>query len=631
MSDLPKNAPLASGVGIVHSADEETSAAMADMNSEALRSTLAAQIDQARRHCEASEFAAAERLCRRILDQAPGYLQALLLLGRILSTLGRHGEAIPALAALAAEFPHNGSVHSALGAALQAAGRHAAAVEPLRRAAELQPQAAAVRSNLGLALEKAGRPAEAIHAYENAVALDPDLLAARVNLGVALLNEGKPEGALAHLRRAAELNGAKAANNCLLGRALTALGNNDEALACYERAIAAEPRGLAGWLGKGETLRALGRFDAAAQSFEQALAIDPELSIARHALATMRREGEDAPEFDRLRAIVADAAASPENRGAAAMAMAKILDDCGRYDEAFSAASEGNRIARARSAASGRYDHALFRARHDVLMQTFTPAFFDRTRDWGAPSEAPVFIVGFFRTGSTLVEQICASHSQVAGLGESRDIPHIAAEVQKVAPSEWTAPFLRGLADRHIARLAALAPGKLRVVDKMLDNIFRLGLIAAMFPRARVIFTHRDGRDAALSAFMTHFGPEIGFATDLVDAGRRWRETERIGAHWRGCLPLRAHHVQYETLIADFETEARKLIDFLGLPWEPACLEFYKTERDIRTASVWQVRQPLSDASVGRWRHYANHLQDLCAAIGIDPAAPTGARPAGLA
>ena len=566
-----------------------------------------------------------------MLETAPGNPQARLLLGRVLSTLGRHDEAIAVLASLEAEYPDNGPSQFALGNALHAAGRYAAAIGPLRRAAELQPQAAGVRSNLGLALERAGKPAEALRAYESALAADPNFVAARVNFGVALLNAGKPADAIPHLRRAAEIKGETAASHCLLGRALMALGKTDEALACYERAIAEAPREVAGWLGRGEVLRALGRFEAAARSLEQALAIDPELSVARHALATIRRERVDDAELARRGAIVADGSATPENRSAMAMAMAKSLDDAGRYDEAFHAAREGNRIARERQSALGvRYDHALFCARNDALMQAFSPEFFERTRDWGAPSEAPVFIVGCFRTGSTLIEQICASHSQVLGLGESLDIPRIGEEVQRIAGSDWTAPFFRKLANRHIARMEALAPDKLRVVDKMLDNIFRLGLIAAMFPRARVILTHRDGRDAVLSTFMNHFGPEVAFATDLVDAGRRWRETERMAAYWSQCLPLRIHHVQYERLIANFETEARKLIDFLGLPWEPACREFHKTERKVDSASVWQVRQPLSDASVGRWRHYASHLQDLCEAIGIEPDAPTGAHPAAL-
>lgn len=164
----------------------------------------------------------------------------------------------------------------------------------------------------------------------------------------------------------------------------------------------------------------------------------------------------------------------------------------------------------------------------------------------------------------------------------------------------------------------------------MPDNIYLLGLIATMFPGARVIFTHRDGRDTALSVFFQRFARQVAFASDLLDAGRRWHEAERMAAYWAKVLSLRVHHVQYETMVGDFESEARQLIAFLGLAWEPACLEFYKTERAVRTASTWQVRQPLYDSSVGRWRNYEKHLAQLCAAIGVAPDAPTGTRPANL-
>ncbi len=492
----------------------------------------------------------------------------------------------------------------------------------------LQPHFASGHCNLGLALEKLGDREGAIRAYERALALEPNLAAARANLGVALLNANKPNDALVHLRRAAALNPTAVDNHLFLGLALQQIGSVAEALPCYERVLALDPNLALGWMGLGSVLRALGRFAEAAAAFEKASAINPELGAAHHGMATVRQEIAEVAELDRLRRIMQNPEGDAADRGAAGLAMAKILDDSGRYDEAFAAALEGNRLARAgQLAANVRYDHDVFRVRNDALMRVFTPDFFVRTRDWGNPSEMPVFIVGYFRTGSTLVEQICASHSQVFGVGETRDLPRIAARVQRLAPNQWTQRLFRSLADRHLDRLAALAAGRLRVVDKMLDNIYRLGMIAAMFPRARVIFTHRDGRDAALSVFMQHFGQEVAFATDLLDAGRRWRETERMCAYWARCLPLPTHHVQYEKLIGDFEREARKLIDFLGVAWEPACLEYYKTDRAVSTASTWQVRQPLYHTSLGRWRNYCRHIGPLCKAIGIDIDAPNGARP----
>ena len=597
------------------------------------RGAFAARLERLKRHCEAGELVAAERLCRQMLETAPGHPRATSMLADILSSQGRHQEAITTLTSLVELHPDAGPAQFQLGAALNAAGRHAEAATRLRRAIELQPRLAGAHSDLGLALDKLGDQAGAIGAYERALSLAPDMAAARANLGAALIKAGKHAGATAHLRRAAAAYPSAADIHVLLGDALLKTGEEAEALRCYERAVALDPKFSAGWIGLGAASRALGRFAESAKAYERAAAIDPKANEARYGLATVRRGIADDGEIERLRRVTADPASGADERRVAWMAMADKLDERGRFDEAFAAALEGNRLARAwQAAANIRYDHDVVRIGVDALMRVFTPQFFAATRGWGDPSETPVFVVGAFRTGSTLVEQICASHSQVHVIGESHDIPELAAHVHRTAPQmeRWTAQMFRGLADRRLERLAARAPGKLRVVDKMLDNIFHLGLIAVLFPRARVIFTHRDGRDAALSVFMRHFAREVAYATDLVDAGRRWRETERMCAYWRRCLPLAMHHVQYETLIGDFEAEARRLIAFLGLAWEPACLEFHKTDRAVRTASVWQVRQPLYGSSVGRWRHYADHLEELCSAIGLDPQAPTGARPADI-
>ncbi len=651
MSTFPEPATLAS-----EAADER------------VRSALTAQFARARQLCGAGKLAAAEGLCRRMLETAPGHPQVVLMLGEILSTQGRHQDAIAALGPIVEKWPNAGSAHFCLGNALHSAGRYGEAAGHLRRTTELQPHFAGGYCNLGLALEKLDDRDGAIHAYERALLLQPNLAEGRANLGSALLNADKPNDAVFHLRQAVALNPALADNHFFLGVALQRLGalgeaaqsltaaiarkpdfveayyilagaltNQEkvaEALPYYERAVALNPDFAAGWVGLGSALRSLGRFPEAIAAYEKALAINPDLGAARRALTTVRQEIADAAELDRLREIMDNPEGGLDDRGAAGIAMAKIFDDCRRYDEAFRVASEANKLLRDGQLAEGiRYDHDAFRAQNDAVMSIFTPEFFAATRGWGNPSALPVFIVGYFRTGTTLVEQICASHSQAYGAGELRDIPQISAHIQHTSPrpEHWTPRLFRALADQHVERLAALASGKPRVTDKMPDNIYMLGLIAVMFPRARVIFCHRDGRDAALSVFFQRFARPVAFATDLVDAGRRWHEAERMAAHWAECLPLSAHHVQYERLVGDFENEARKLIAFLGLEWEPACLEFYRTERAVRTASTWQVRQPLYDTSVGRRRNYEKHLAPLCAAIGVSLDAPTGARPSAAA
>ena len=216
------------------------------------------------------------------------------------------------------------------------------------------------------------------------------------------------------------------------------------------------------------------------------------------------------------------------------------------------------------------------------------------------------------RSGTSLVEQIAASHSRVFGAGELREIGELAIEFGR-APG---AADVRRLAEAHLARLRALGGGAERVIDKMPDNVFKLGVIATMFRGARVIFCRRDPRDTCLSCYFQKFtAGQLTFSYDLADCAMRYRETERLTEHWRRALPLRSIEVQYEALVGDLEGESRRLIEFLGLDWEPACLDFHRTQRIVTTASGWQVRQPLYDRSVARWRHYQRQLEPLYAAL----------------
>jgi Sulfotransferase family len=169
-----------------------------------------------------------------------------------------------------------------------------------------------------------------------------------------------------------------------------------------------------------------------------------------------------------------------------------------------------------------------------------------------------------------------------------------------------------------------------RVTDKLPDNLYNLGLIATMFPNARIVFCYRDGRDASLSVFFQRFSQRVSFSTDLLEAGRRWRDARRMSAFWAKTLPFLIHNVHYETLVGDFEAEARKLVAFLGVEWEDNCLHFYRTDRNVKTASQWQVCQPLYKGSVGRWRNYRSFIGPLCEAIEIDIDAPDGAPPKNL-
>jgi hypothetical protein len=234
---------------------------------------------------------------------------------------------------------------------------------------------------------------------------------------------------------------------------------------------------------------------------------------------------------------------------------------------------------------------------------------------WGNPSSAPVFIVGMPRSGTSLVEQIAASHSRVVGAGERQEMTAISGALRqhnRGRPVErWDPVVARKLADRYLSDLNRLGGSAIRVIDKMPDNVFGLWIIAGLFPSARVIFCRRDLRDVCLSCYFHRFTQGHLFSYDLVDCGLRALEVERLSRHWLQVLPLQLLVISYEELIADLPGESRRLVEFLGLDWEPACLDFHKTQRPVLTASAWQVHQPLYTRSVGRWRCYERHLAPL--------------------
>ena len=248
------------------------------------------------------------------------------------------------------------------------------------------------------------------------------------------------------------------------------------------------------------------------------------------------------------------------------------------------------------------------------------PDFFARVRGFGLESELPVFVVGLPRSGTTLVEQILASHSQVFGAGESNWPatlwPRSAdqARTSSRALAGWTARRPNGWLRGTWRDFARLSPAALRIVDKMPDNYLYLGPLASLFPRAKLIHCRRDLRDVAVSCWMTHFG-ELRWANDQQHIASRFQEYQRLMEHWRKVLPVPLLEVDYEETVADLEGVARRLVAWCGLAWEPSCLEFHRAKRPVRTASAVQVRQPVFTTSVGRWQHYEQPLDWLLARL----------------
>ena len=301
--------------------------------------------------------------------------------------------------------------------------------------------------------------------------------------------------------------------------------------------------------------------------------------------------------------------------------LAQVLDARGEYAEAAEHLDRGNALQLSEWRKRGQeYDPKEHESLVTRMIAVCTPDFFERVRGFGLESELPVFVVGLPRSGTTLIEQILASHSQVFGAGEiklARDT--MAALGGQGADSieglrQLDRETARRLASRHLERLRALNPAALRIVDKMPENYLYLGLLASLFPRAKFIHCRRDLRDVAVSCWMTHF-QEIRWANDQQHIASRFHEYQRMMEHWRKVLPVPLLEVDYEETVADLEGVARQLVAWCGLAWEPKCLEFHQAKRPVRTASAVQVRQPVFRTSVGRWKHYEQALGSLFAQL----------------
>ncbi len=301
--------------------------------------------------------------------------------------------------------------------------------------------------------------------------------------------------------------------------------------------------------------------------------------------------------------------------------LGRVLDESERYEEAFRHYAEGNALVkRQRELAGEWYDHNRFRVGVDRMIETFTPEFFAARRGWGDPSDRPVFVVGMPRSGTTLVHQIAASHSQVHGAGELSLLKQIEGEFggdhEKLTVAEWSQAKAKEAARVYLADPRAINTTALRVVDKMPGNAVRLAQIGVLLPHARVVVCRRDPRDTCLSCFFQWFTQGLNYSLDLADCGRYHVQIDRLIAHWIKVQPVTIMEMQYEELVSDLEGQSRRLIEFLGLPWEPACLEFYRAQTAVLTASIRQVRKPIYQKSVGRWKHYEKHLGPLFEALG---------------
>ncbi|MBN9218871.1 MAG: sulfotransferase [Mesorhizobium sp.] len=458
----------------------------------------------------------------------------------------------------------------------------------------------------------------ALRYFVRAIAEAPTNPYYHLSLGEAYLAMIEYSPAIQHIQRALELQPDLVDALCALGRTYIDSGTPDLALPIYEKALEINRDHPKPRLGMARALISIGRMDDAGSYLKEAIERRIGLARAYNDLAQTRNFTEEPPE---LLSILNELGRPGLDSGVTYMlhsAAGKILNDLKRYKEAF------HHFDKANQAREHRFDIEKHRRWIDALIEIFTPGLFAVAAGYGDPSEAPVFVVGMPRSGTTLTEQILASHPGVHGAGELGKLKRAANAVGlrpgvgdlTQALNFLTPDMIGTLAGEHLSYLRERSPAAQRIVDKMPHNFELIGLIALMFPNARIIHCRRDAIDNCLSCFVLPFSDMHDYNTDQRILGLYYREYDRLMRHWNEVLPGRIFENRYETLVEDQEAQSRRLIDYLGLPWDDACLRFFDRQGSVTTLSRWQVRQPIYKSSVKRWKNYENEIQPLIEALG---------------
>jgi tetratricopeptide (TPR) repeat protein len=598
----------------------------------------------------------ARKLCRQICEQQPGDAEAWYLLGSIHGQMGEFEQAEACCQKAVAIEPAHAGLQYNLAMARLKLGKLDTAVTAFQKAVRLDPRFAQAYQDMGSAYQLLGDSEKAVICYENALRLRPELVAAHYNLAHVLREQGCWEEAVARYEQVirlqpefepayGEIAGILINNfmydkavdillpatkvipdsvdvHFLLGVAFQERGDVDNALVAYRRVIELSPDHMDAHAGVAGILGLKGKYEEACSMLLPLIA-NPDVSYS--ALITF---GHLARHFNRVDEAIhllqrhLEDDMDDNTRAKIYFALASLYDCRNEYDRAFDCFRAGNENRHAR------YDPDYYDKGILALETIYSSSFMQQVPRAGNRAEVPIFIVGMPRSGTSLVEQILASHPLVFGAGELNSINSMVASLPEVLGAGLPYPYcmekmnsasVNTLADSYLEEIRVLSGNSPRVTDKMPDNFWHLGLIDILFPKARIIHCTRSPLDTCLSCYFHYFGGSHCYAYDLSNLGDYYRKYQRIMQHWKKVLRIPVLDVDYESLVMDQEGVTRKLLEFCDLPWDPLCLEFYETLRTVATASSSQVRKPVYSTSVGRWKHYEKYLFPLKAALADRP------------
>ncbi|MFZ5621970.1 MAG: tetratricopeptide repeat-containing sulfotransferase family protein [Pseudomonadota bacterium] len=565
---------------------------------------------------------------------------------------GRLPEAGAAYAQLCTQFPRDPEAWNMLGVIRGRLGAAQEAERYLRRALELDPQYGPAWSNLGTLMQHAGRLDDAAACFRRSLSINPADAVACNNLGTVLREQGKVAEAMDCYRAAVRMKPRHAQAHNNLGTLLHEQCNAQDAIESYRKALKAEPRFAQAHYNLGVSLQSVGAHDQALYHYEKALQLEPGMTDAVAAIARMHEkegrfddarkrlepylDGHPPPPIalayailsrhtqDQRRAAtlleeaVAQARPSPVQRQEMEFALGDLYDDLGDYDRAFHHYRTANGLR------PGRFDAEAYRAQIEAITREVDRRLLTRLGSAADTDERPIFILGMPRSGTSLIEQILASHPDVHGAGELPHLGTLVNELQKQAQAPYPR-FLAGMSPegvRNVGRkylklLDGISKTARFVTDKMPHNFLFLGLIGAALPGAKIIHCIRNPMDTCLSIYFHNFNSNHPYSNDLEDLGRYYRGYTALMDHWREVLGAKLFEVTYEDLIANQAQNTRELLAHCGLEWSDACLNFHENKRIVNTPSYGQVRKPIYRSSVERWRNYESHLAPLRNALGF--------------
>ncbi|HWD38286.1 MAG TPA: sulfotransferase, partial [Fimbriimonas sp.] len=519
---------------------------------------------------------------------------------------GEQSAAVKAAIEAARIDPARPQGHVQLALCYEAMSEWQQAEESYRRAAELAPNSIAILESHGSTLLRLGRLEDAIAAFQRGLALDESSISLLSLLGEAFLLAFKPDSAEECAQRILAMDPDSTAGLTLLVRSLLDGSRATEAEGYAARLVGVAPMDPIAAGHYGTVLQTLGRLDEARAQFKRSIELQPKQASAYYAIVHAQKVGEaDRPLVRNMRALLEDGALGPKSAAQLSYGLGKAHQDLAEFETAMSYFDQANKWVASQRVGPGRFSKNACREDADFVISTFSRSFMDRGRLESSSSEVPVFVVGMIRSGTTLAEQILSSHPDVGAAGEQEFwLEHKGEALQEGR--------MHRLADEYLLRLREFGPGKRRVVDKMPANYALLGLLAMVFPRARFIHMRRHPVDTCLSIWTTPNRTRAGWLNNKADIVFAYRQYLRVMEHWRNVLvSSQLLEVDYEQLVSRQEETTRRMIGFLGLEWNDACLYPQDNPRSVNTPSVWQVRQPVYQSSLERWRSYEPWLGEF--------------------